>query len=185
MACNQSRVCVGSSGSCVGFRSHDGRRCDVLRKTLYAGRIGAADSGSAQMSGSARRSGNPLFRLILIAVIAAAALVAVNGLTFLALYRTTIEELNVGMVAKTDLAEIQASFIKAGSLAGGGTLAITLIGAGLMARLGSSLFFQLKENEERLRAIVSTAADGIVTITERGTIESFNTAAERIFCYAP
>ena len=134
------------------------------------------------MSGSARRSGNPLF--LLIAVMAVAVL-AIDGLVFLTLYRTTIEELNIGMVAKTDLAAIQTSFIKAGSLAGGGTLAIILIGAGWMARLSSPIFLRLKENEERLRAIVSTAADGIVTITERGMIESFNTAAGRLFGYAP
>ncbi len=39
----------------------------------------------------------------------------------------------------------------------------------------------LRENEERLAAIVKTAADAIITIRDDGTIESFNPAAQRMF----
>ncbi|MCH7782884.1 PAS domain S-box protein [candidate division KSB1 bacterium] len=41
----------------------------------------------------------------------------------------------------------------------------------------------LRENEERIRAIISTVIDGIITIDSHGRIEFFNAGAEKIFGY--
>jgi PAS domain S-box-containing protein len=43
----------------------------------------------------------------------------------------------------------------------------------------------LKGNENRLSTILTGAADGIITITDEGEIESVNPAAERMFQYSP
>lgn len=43
---------------------------------------------------------------------------------------------------------------------------------------------ELEEKQRRVEAIVETAVDGIITIDERGRIDSFNRAAEKMFGYA-
>ena len=44
---------------------------------------------------------------------------------------------------------------------------------------------EFDDAEERMRSVVDHVVDGIVTIDERGGIESFNRAAEKLFGYAP
>lgn len=46
------------------------------------------------------------------------------------------------------------------------------------------LYRKVGHSESRLRTLVDTAVDGIITIDQRGTVQSFNQAAERIFGWA-
>ena len=54
------------------------------------------------------------------------------------------------------------------------------VSAGETSILGSA---PLPEREALLRAILETSPDGLITIDEHGTIQSFNPAAERMFGY--
>ncbi len=47
------------------------------------------------------------------------------------------------------------------------------------------LLAKLRDSEDRMRAIVNTAQNGIITIDDKGTIENLNPAAARIFGYGP
>ena len=57
---------------------------------------------------------------------------------------------------------------------------ITFVDVAQLKRVEESL----RESEERMRAVVATAADAIITIGERGEIDRFNPAAERMFGYS-
>ena len=61
------------------------------------------------------------------------------------------------------------------------TLALIIAGGTLLVRVCNPFIRRLEESDARIRAIVCTAGDGIITIDQQGTINSFNRAAERMF----
>jgi len=95
-----------------------------------------------------------------------------------------VAEFNLGIVAKMDMAEIRKPFLRAGILVTLATLLLVLLGTFLVRLIGTPLVSRLEENEQRLTAILDTAADGIITTDEHGLIRSFNQAAEHIFGYS-
>ncbi len=103
-----------------------------------------------------------------------------RGFKVLAAYEP-VAELDLGIVAKIDLAEIRQPFFQAGLLVIMITWLLVFIGTFFVRRIGNPLVNRLQENEQRLRGILDTAADGIITLDERGVIRSFNQSAEQIF----
>lgn len=94
-----------------------------------------------------------------------------------------VAELPWGIVAKIDLEEVRAPFIRAGVIACSIGLIVVLAGAVLFIGIASPLVRRLEESEARTRAIVETAADGIITVSDKGIIDSVNEAGEAIFGY--
>jgi len=54
---------------------------------------------------------------------------------------------------------------------------------GIMTQTLSKLFRRLGEQESHMRAVVETAAEGIIVVNEKGLVNTFNPAAEKLFGY--
>ncbi|MHB1292356.1 MAG: PAS domain S-box protein [Sulfuricella sp.] len=90
----------------------------------------------------------------------------------------------LGMVVKIDTAELEDP-IRRYLLAGAGMLALLVIlGTWLLRWQVGPLVRQVVSSRERVHAILDNAADGLITIDERGIIESFNISASKIFGYS-
>ena len=73
----------------------------------------------------------------------------------------------LGLVAKIDLAEIQAPFIRAAGLTAVGALALILLGAFLLRKLGAPLIDRLEESERKYRTLFDSATEGVLLLTDR------------------
>ncbi len=54
---------------------------------------------------------------------------------------------------------------------------------GFLTQTLSRLFRRLGEQESHMRAVVETAAEGIIVVNQRGMVDTFNPAAEKLFGY--
>ncbi len=103
-----------------------------------------------------------------------------RGVIVLAAYEP-MPNLNWGIVAKVDMAEIRAPFIEAGIYTIMASVVVDILGAILFLKISSPLVLRLEESEAKNRAILEAAAEGIIALNDRYIIESFNAAAEEIF----
>ncbi len=76
-----------------------------------------------------------------------------RGATVLAAYEP-VGELDLGIVVKIDLAEVQAPFKKAGLLAGGFTMLVVVAGAALFLRITGPIISRLEERSRLLEETV-------------------------------
>ena len=77
-----------------------------------------------------------------------------------------------------------APFVRAAIVIGCSLILVLIMGGVVFIRIKSPLIGNIEKSEARLKAVVETAVDGIITINDQGTIESFNSAAEHIFGYS-
>jgi PAS domain S-box-containing protein len=90
-----------------------------------------------------------------------------RGETVLAAYEP-VAELDWGIVAKIDMAEIQAPFVRAGVIAAISATVIITLGALLFIRVTDPLLRRLEESEQRFRSTFEQAAVGITHVTLDG-----------------
>ncbi len=94
-----------------------------------------------------------------------------------------VKELHLGIVAKIDLVEVRAPFIKAGWLCFGGAFVIVFLGIILFRRHSNPLIQHLEESERKYRTIVDTIGEGIITIDRHSQIQFVNREFCKIFNY--
>ncbi len=95
-----------------------------------------------------------------------------------------VEVLNMGLVAKIDIDELQAPFMRAAFFGGLVGLLAIVLSALLFVRATSPLVKHVKQSAAYNRAIVESAPVAIIAVDPGDRIESFNPAAERIFQYS-
>ena len=81
-----------------------------------------------------------------------------RGQVVLAAYEP-VRELNLGIVAKIDLAEIRAPFVRAGLTAGGFAIVVVLAGAVLFFRISSPMIKRLEKHSQHLEEIVKALGE--------------------------
>lgn len=111
------------------------------------------------------------------------------GITVLAAYEP-VTELDLGFVAKIDLAEVRKPFVDAAEVSALGGAVILLVGT-LLFRFISLPIVQREEaeaavraSEARLSGILDLAVDAVVSAGSDNRIQIFNGGAEVIFGYA-
>lgn len=86
-----------------------------------------------------------------------------RGQTVLAAYEP-VAEYDLGIVAKIDLAEVQAPFVKAGVLAGAIGLLFIVLGALVFLQISTPLVRELEIRETKYRTLFETANDTILVL---------------------
>ena len=118
--------------------------------------------------------------------------------TVLAAYEP-VEVLDIGIVAKIDLEEVQAPFWKAGLLAAGFSLLVVVASAALLVRVSNPMLTELqersrrleevvtalRESEERFRATFELAGVGIAQVSLKGRFIRLNRRLCDITGYTP
>jgi PAS domain S-box-containing protein len=103
-----------------------------------------------------------------------------HGNVVLAAYEP-LPGLPLGVVAKINIQEIQYPYLKGGVLTWFLEIGIMVLTSFMLVRWKKFPGQYLLEDEEKIRAVVACAGEGIMTFNEYGTIESFNEAAEAMF----
>ncbi|UCG43472.1 MAG: PAS domain S-box protein [candidate division WOR-3 bacterium] len=84
-----------------------------------------------------------------------------RGATVLAAYEP-VDVFGLGIVAKIDLSEIRAPFVRAGLISAAVTLVVVVLSALLFHRVTSPVLRRLRDSETRLREVYDSMSEGLV-----------------------
>ncbi len=98
-----------------------------------------------------------------------------RGQRVLAAYEP-VKVFDLGIVAKIDLAEVRAPFVRAGLFATGGAAGLILLGIVAFLRIGNPIVRRIEESEEEYRSILHTAMDGFGIVNTQGRFVDVNPA---------
>jgi PAS domain S-box-containing protein len=103
-----------------------------------------------------------------------------RGVSVLAAYEP-VAILNLGIVAKVDIAEVREPFVSAGAIVA--VISILIVGAGtaLFFRVSNPILRRIQENEKQYRVLVDGQADLICRNLPDGTLTSVNESYCRWF----
>ena len=87
-----------------------------------------------------------------------------------------VEQLDLGIVAKIDLTEIRAPFIRAGLISGGFALLAVALGAWLFTKITGPMIRRIQASEERWRSLVEWAPSFITIVDRDFTLQFINRA---------
>ena len=88
--------------------------------------------------------------------------------------------LNLGIVAKTNLTEIRAPFIRAGFIVLGISFVLIIVGTYFFLWVGNPIVNKVQRQKAFLKGILENIEDGIVACDENGTLTLFNKASRRM-----
>lgn len=92
-----------------------------------------------------------------------------------------VGELSLGIVAKIDMAEIKAPFIRAGLVAFGSAVIAILLGALLFFRVTNPMIRKLAASEEKLSSFMESATEGFALYDSELNLIEVNKEALKIF----
>ena len=95
-----------------------------------------------------------------------------------------IEELDLGLVAKLDMREVAAPFMKAAATALGIAAVVVIIGGLLVLRMAKPMVQRIEESQKRFRTLLESAPDAMVIIDTSGEIIMVNRRTEELFGYS-
>ena len=94
-----------------------------------------------------------------------------------------INELDLGLVAKLDMREVNAPFMKAAVTALGIAAIVVFIGGLLVLRIAKPMVRRIEASQKRFRTLLESAPDAMVIINAAGQIVMINRRAEEVFGY--